>query len=221
MCDPLSDFHREMIDRLRAVAHEGQVASPGRSGSRVRFVVSAAVCAALTLAGVALWIGVRSSSSAPANREYAITTSADGTVTLLVRDVEGVSAANTMLASLGIRARAVRPAAGCAAPANVVPWPRGSVGSSLIVPTPLANPNVAGSFTIGFQPRLIPAGDTLVLAAQEWSTSARKSTGASVGNSGAFYLVRGKAPACVAPIQTGGPKSTWHSLPLRAVGGNG
>lgn len=71
----------------------------------------AAASVALTAAAVAVALTVSASTSPPA---YALVVNPDGSVTLTINELIGVTGANAQLAKLGVRARVARLVPGCA-----------------------------------------------------------------------------------------------------------
>lgn len=141
---------------------------------RARLAASvAALAAVLAAATIAITSGTAPSAA------YAVTRGSDGTVHISIAELTGVSGANAELEKLGVAVRVVPVVAGCKASGEiVVPPPPPSLG------TEIAHAEAG----IAVRPDLIPAGETVVLAA--------KQTGAAVSLTYAFY--RGAAPACVA-----------------------
>ena len=132
---------------------------------------------AVSLVGAAslLALALTATTSAPA---YAVTNNLDGTVTVTIRDIAGVTGANVQLARLGVRARAVPAVVNCSTTAARIPayqW----AGKAL-------RPDPA-SFAVTLRPSEIPNGDTLVLAARQISHDH-----VELG----VMMVRGPAPAC-------------------------
>lgn len=118
------------------------------------------LAAGLGLAGAATALAlILSATNAPA---FAVTRNSNGTVTVTIDQIAGVSGANTELAALGVNARAVRIVQGCTATLQLLPRRTPSV----ILP-PHGNPSVIhphGSQSVTIEPSRIPAGDTVVLA---------------------------------------------------------
>ena len=114
---------------------------------RPRLVAGAGLCLAGGATALAL---ILSATSAPA---FAVTRNSNGTVTVTINQIAGVSGANTELAALGVNARAVPIVQGCTATLQQL-LPKRT--SSVIYPH--------GSRSVTIEPSRIPAGDTLVLA---------------------------------------------------------
>jgi hypothetical protein len=134
-------------------------------------VVGVATAVALTLTATA---------GPPA---YAVTTNPDGTVSVTINQIVGVSGANAELARLHVRARAVPENDDCTAnPPQQVPT--NVFGGGALRGQPVDGVTIV--------PDAIPAGDTLMLVAK------------TSGNSGvlAAIMVRGPVPSCF-----GGPHS--------------
>lgn len=143
----------------------------------------------LGLAGaiVAAAVALTATSGSPA---FALARNSDGSVTLTINQLAGVTGANEELAKLGIRARVARYEAGCVATGNrIAPTPG--------TPYPaqertIVQPLVSGGVDAWrINPNAIPAGDTLSLIASKEPAL----NGATVeGFSAALY--QGPAPAC-------------------------
>ena len=152
-------------------AHPGRVINRGPARRRLLAGTSLGLAGAATAAALALTAG----TAPPA---FAVTSNANGTVTVTINQIAGIAGVNSELAALGVSARAVPIVQGCTA--SVQPLPKGTAPGAV-----LPAPNMQ-SFTI--TPSAIPAGDTVVLAARQ--------SGGAVQTTNA--LVQGAAPACVA-----------------------
>lgn len=80
--------------------------------SRLRTPVIAGTSLGVAGAGAAAVIVLTAGSAAPA---FAVTSHRDGSVSVVIRRIDGIPGANRRLAQLGIRARAVQVAVGCKA----------------------------------------------------------------------------------------------------------
>jgi hypothetical protein len=173
----MSTFEDNLWDEL-VREHHAEHAQPGpainRRPARRRLLASTSL--SLAGAGTAVALALTTGTAAPA---FAVTSNPNGTVTVTISQIAGIAGANSELEALGISARAVPVVQGCTA--TLQPLPKGTAAGAV-----LPAPNMQ-SFTI--TPSLIPAGDTVVLAAQ-LSAGAVQTTDA---------LVQGAAPACVAP----------------------
>jgi hypothetical protein len=137
---------------------------------------------AATLAALAATVAVvaiLSTTGTTPSAAYAVTQNPDGTITVTLGELTGVTGANAQLAKLGVRAKVVPVQAGCTA--------RGESLSGIPPSLSMSIAHVQGQ-GLAIRPDLIPSGDTLVLIA--------KQVGASVGLS--YGLYRGAAPACIA-----------------------
>ena len=138
-----------------------------------------------------LAVGVTASLAAfggGAAQAFAVTPHPDGTVTVSLSDLSGVSGANARLQDLGDRVVVVPVRAGCPSMASL-PHPRDATGK--------VSANVTASKengTITVDAHGIPAGDLMVLAVQQRSNSI------SIGAA----LTAPPAPACVS-MPTGVP----------------
>ena len=112
---------------------------------------------------------------------FAVTPNADGSVTVSISDLSGVSGANARLQDLGDRVVVVPVRAGCPSILSLAhpPNPPGQVSGSVSVSK--------GSGTITVDAHGIPAGDLMVLAVQQ--------TGSTIRMGAA--LTAPPAPACV------------------------
>lgn len=136
--------------------------------------LAAALAAIAAVAAAVTTVTLTSSSSSAA---YAVTEHPDGTVTVTIDELTGVSGANAQLAKVSPNVVVVPILAGCPATGVAVPIPLSLAGV-------LAHIEGQG---VRVQPRVLPAGDTLVLAARQ--------LGAAVGLS--YRLYQGSAPACL------------------------
>jgi hypothetical protein len=137
--------------------------SPGRApGRRRRWRAPlAALGLALAAAVTAIVIGLSSGGGTPA---YAVLSNPDGTVTVTIRQLVGVKAADEKLASLGVPVRVVRSEAGCLLGSGEYKTPRISPDLFQRI-SKLAGPASAASIVI--TPSAIPSGDTIVIGARE------------------------------------------------------
>ncbi len=123
---------------------------------------------------------------------FAVTENPDGSVTLTIDEIIGVSAANAELAKLGVRVRVRRVERGCTA----VGVPDGSHRAQVmktVQMSKLANGFAHIEWIIN--PRAIPPGDTLGLSAQ------RVQHGSVHAAATGIELYRGPAPVCVGPLE--------------------
>ena len=120
---------------------------------------------------------------------FAVTRNPNGTVTVTINQIAGVSGANTELAALGVSATAVPIVQRCTAALQLLP----KESSSPILPSP--GSGLPQSVTI--EPSAIPAGDTVVLAVAQIAGGIQMLDG----------MVQGAAPACVAPASGNGQKA--------------
>lgn len=187
---------------LGAMRHQieiTQMPAPGRfpRAPVVRFASRPRILAGGASAAVAATAAVLAFGAATtAPPAFAVTDNQDGSVTITLNEITGVSALNAKLASMGIAVRAVPVVSGCNATAQVV-GPDGSLepASTLAVTQLPANPRTGGQATlkaITVDPPHTP-GQTEILAA---STSGIALLG---------QVVQGAVPSCVAP---GGPGSS-------------
>jgi hypothetical protein len=157
---------------------------PQRSARRPRPRLLLGTTVGLAGVGTALALLLSAASSSPA---FAVSRNPDGTVTVWVTEVGGIAGANARLAELGVHARAVQVTADCrAARANLIA--RNAKVQRVVAPGRMQKLIVKARF----DPKQIPAGHTLVLAAARAGLAARVEP---------VRLVRGPAPGCfpVAP----------------------
>jgi hypothetical protein len=160
---------------------------PIHSRSRLRRPVVAGTSLGIVGAGTAAVVILTAASSSPA---FAVTTHPNGTVSVVIRRIEGIPGANRRLAELGIHARAVSIADGC----HVLP-PPGAL-RAMAVTTLVRNGHSnwvigrVGTIRAEIRPAQIPSGRTWVIPAVRAGAVVR--------------LVRGRAvpgavPACLPP----------------------
>jgi hypothetical protein len=160
---------------------------PLSSGPRRRLPVIAGASLGVAGASAAAVIVFGAASSPPA---FAVTTHRDGTVSLVIRRLDGISGANRRLAQLGIHVRAVQVDAQCQA--AVAPALR-HVTVAGVTRSRRAGwiGSVEGGVKARIRPQQIARNHTLVIAA--------------VPSKGQVRLVRGRAvrgaiPGCLPPV---------------------
>ena len=184
---------RSLLDAMRHQIHITQMTAPRRlprvpavrSAGHPRIVAGGATAAVAATAAV---LALGAATTAPP--AFAVTDNRDGSVTITLNEITGVSGLNAELASMGIAVRAVPVVSGCNAPVRVV-GPDGSLqpASTLVVSQLPTNPRTGSQSTlraITVAPPPTP-GQTEILAAS---------------NSGIDLLgqiVQGQVPSCVAP----------------------
>ncbi len=164
---------------------------------RRRWALSAVLpVAAAGAAAILLFVA---SGSSPA---FAVTRGTDGTLTITLNDITGVSGANAKLRDLGVNNVVVAPiTAGCTTQIAISYIGTGSAADSPVTLTP-------GE---------IPAGTTVVLAAQQTSQGQIEE---------AIGKVSGSAPTCVEPAPAGGngaptgPVTSQTPAPTNTVSGS-
>jgi hypothetical protein len=189
--ESMSTFEDNLWDELvrehqAEYVHPVRATTSGPARRRLLVGMSLGLAGAATATALALTAG----TVAPA---FAVTSNPNGTVTVTISQIAGISGANTELAALGVRATAIPIVQGCTAALQRLP----KAASGGILSQPSSGP--LQSITI--EPSAIPAGDTVVLAAAQ--------------NAGAVQMtdavVQGVAPACVAPAL--GHKALQKALP--------
>ena len=179
--------------------------------SRTRPLALTAGAAGVVGVGTVLAITLTATTSVPA---YAVTENSDGTVTVTLHDISGVTGINAKLAALGVRARALTPRPDCTEVEHPDPAYR-MVNANT---DPLAVASNAAQGKVVIQPRAIPVGDTLVLTAADFGHGEFMF---SVG------MVLDPAPSCEKqdlqppiisteiPITTGGMAAVPSPIPSR------
>jgi hypothetical protein len=192
--------HQIQITEMPAPRHLPRVPAVRFTG-RPRMLAGGATAAVAAASAAVLAISA-ATTTAPA---FAVTNNQDGSVTITLNEITGVSGLNAKLASMGIAIRAVPLVSGCNAPAQVVgPDGRLQPASTLAV-SQLPNDARTGSpFTLRAITVDPPqtSGQTEILAA---STSGIDLLG---------QTVQGQVPSCVAPAG-----STPPAAGTSAVGG--
>jgi hypothetical protein len=160
---------------------------PLSSGPRRRLPMIAGASLGVAGASAAAVVVLGAASSPPA---FAVTTHSDGTVSLVIRRIDGIAGANRRLAQLGIHVRAVQVDAHCQA--AVAPALRHvTVASFRRNRRAEWTGGVEGGVKARIRPQQIARNHTLVIAA--------------VPNKGQVRLVRGRAvrgaiPICLPPV---------------------
>jgi hypothetical protein len=135
---------------------------------------------AATLAALAATVAVvtiLSTTGTTPSSAYAVTQNPDGTITVTIEELTGVTGANSQLARLAVNVRVVPVKAGCPAPTGIVPTPPSLAAR-------IAHTQGQG---LAIRPDLVPAGETLLLTARE--------AGPVVDLS--YSLYRGALPSCI------------------------
>ncbi len=171
-----------------------------RSLRGIRLAVGSAIILGVTIA-LALTGGT---STTPA---YGVAVNADGSVTLTLNEVIGVSGANEALERLGVRARIARIESGCIQTAEPIHGPPGEQSNQQL--QQMVESQKAGEGLSGLEwvihPHAIPPGDTVLITAQlanegrpvaTYHGKAISAVGSSLG------LYRGAAPTCQPPAET-------------------
>jgi hypothetical protein len=151
----------------------------------------AAGAVAVTGVIVAAALTITASNSPPA---YALVVHANGTVTLTINELVGISPVNAQLARLGVRARVARVEPGCTAEGHFIRTrlhlhPK----SGLPVEPEKLRPGLGGIRMV-IHPSEIPPGDTLLLTARRMDGTHDGAPFQALGMSMGLY--RGPAPAC-------------------------
>jgi hypothetical protein len=164
----------DLVDEHGPALAVAQRATPPRGRGRPRVLAAVGAFGLVgVVTAVALTLTVTGASPA-----FAVTRNADGTVTVTIRQIEGVSGANAELARLGVRARAVTPDPGCTSDpvrARVSAFAGGALRPG------------GGQDAVTISPGLIPVHETLVLVAEQISGGRTAM---------AAFMVVGSAPNC-------------------------
>ena len=161
-------------------AELASISRPARRGRATRPRLLAGTTAALAVAGAVVAFVLGAASTAPA---FAVSSNHDGTVSVVVTRLGAIHGLNAQLAKLGYRARFVQVMSGCAVPSPVA-----------IDLLRLHHARVTwvtvdrGSVHARFDPRMIPAGQTLVVSAWQAGRQIKVSSG---------HVLPGAAPACL------------------------
>jgi hypothetical protein len=160
-----------------------------------RRILAGGAAAAVAAGAAALLAISAATTAAPA---FAVTNNPDGSVTITLNEISGVSDLNAKLASMGIAVRAVPVVSGCTATAQVVMRDGSVQPAAALAVTPLGtNPRTESPATLNqitTNPPQAP-GQTEILAAS------------STGFDLLAQLVQGQVPSCVAP--GGSTPTSW------------
>jgi hypothetical protein len=181
-----------LLSAMRHQIHITEMHAPRRlpRAPAVRFAGRPRLLAGGATAAVAATAAVLAFGAATtAPPAFAVTDNQDGSVTITLNEITGVSALNAKLASMGIAVRAVPVVSSCTATAQVV-GPDGSLqpAATLAVTQLPTNPRTGGQSTlraVTVDPSHTP-GQTEILAAS--------STGIALLG----QVVQGQIPSCVA-----------------------
>ncbi|MGH2866246.1 MAG: hypothetical protein ACRDNK_01580 [Solirubrobacteraceae bacterium] len=159
---------------------------PLRRRSRPGVPVLAGTSLGVVGAGVAAVIVLTAASSSPA---FAVNRHADGTVSVVIRRIEGIAGANRRLEFLGIRARAVAVSGVCPAapPPGLTRVTMATVRGRSVNWVGVA----PGRMAERIRPTQIPVGRTLVIPAVPGGAVVRLVHGRAVS---------GPVPACLPPV---------------------
>ena len=181
----MGSFEDQLWTEL-ARAHGDELAEatrpPARRG-RGRPIALAGGAIGMAGAVTALSLTLTATTSTPA---YAVTRNGDGTVTITLQDMLGVSGANAELAKLGVPVRVLPMVAGCHEKIDPAPGATPSMFLDVIV-----QPTAADDNNVTVRLARIPAGDTLLLNYQRFYQH-----GIADGVGGVMTFVRGPAPSC-------------------------
>ncbi len=155
-----------------------------RHGRRARARVLAGTTVGLAAVGTTLALVLGAASTTPA---FAVTRNHNGTVTIALQAIAAIPDANAKLAGSGLRVKVVQVKAGCGVANGSVPPALTAARRARDQSHLVARPAQVGA---RFDPRKIPAGKVLVIAA--WRA------GRSVHVRPA-HLMSGGVPACLPP----------------------
>jgi hypothetical protein len=158
----MGNFEDELWTDLLQAHGDGLATAqrPAQRRARTRPLALTAGAVGVVGVGTVLALTLTATTSVPA---YAVTENSDGTVTITLHDISGVTGVNAKLAALGVRARAVTPRPDCMA--VEIPDPTDWTANANTNPLTVASNVAQGKVVI--QPRAIPVGVTLVLMAEE------------------------------------------------------
>ena len=141
-------------------AELAQITRPAsRQGHGLRRRVLAGMSLGVAGGGAAVAIVLTAAGSSPA---FAVTRNQDGTVSVVIRQLDAIHGANARLAALGLKAKFVQVPAGCVPPppqANV-PFP---IGAKRLRRSWVRV--VGGSVKAQLDPREVPPGQTVIVGA--------------------------------------------------------
>ena len=207
----MTKFADQLLDDLMrehgpALAHARPSAArprPAVTGRKLLLAGAGGVAVAAAATGVLVAGG-----GTPA---YAVTTHADGTVTLAVTRLSGISGANGALHKLGDRVVVVPVEPGCPSLGSLRPPNVPLAGHPYVQTTVGIGGSATGSVTVNAKG--IPAGDILVVGVETTTT------GTTHGSMGGGRLTSPPAPSCISlPAQPAPPAPGGSG---RAHGGNG
>lgn len=144
---------------------------------RTRRTVVSVVAVAAVLCALAVAVLLLSNTHPSSSEAYAVSQAPDGTVTVSINELTGISGANEQLAGLGVRVRVAAVEADCTQTGQIV-----RVAPAVI--SELASFNRQG---VTIKPELVPREATLVLSARQ--------VGGIVGLS--YGLYSDPAPTCI------------------------
>ena len=167
-----------------------RVSAPPKVRVKPAWLVAPTIAVAVAIGLLALVV-LQISSTPTAPAAYAVSAHTDGTVTVAIRDISGVTGANAKLSDLRVRARAVPTVSGCTAKPNIIAV---NLAPMLNLPEHMTNGLPEHQMIVRQQvtlrPSAIPAGEMLILAATETGHGATREVGLD------FFLIRGRVPAC-------------------------
>lgn len=191
---------RLWVDLLDEPEAERALAARQPSGNLKRARRAPLAAGGLVLVGALLVAVLMLTGGTSATPAYAVALNADGSVTLTLNEVLGVTGANEALEKLGVRVRIARVEAGCAATADPIHGPGEPSGQQLMS---MVEPQRTAGEGWTIHPDAIPQGDTVLITAQLanggrpviFRGKAITAVGSSIG------LYRGAAPTCRAPAR--------------------
>ncbi len=184
----MSDFEDNLWREVQRTygAALSDAPDPLHRPSRLRRPVLAGTSLGVVGGSVAAVILLTAASSSPA---FAVTRHSDGTVSVVIRRIEGIAGANRRLQFLGIRARAVAVSGFCRA---VPPRALAQVSVATVRGRSVNWVRVApGRMAERIRPAQIPAGRTLVIPTVPGGAAVRLVHG---------RVVSGPVPACLPPV---------------------
>jgi hypothetical protein len=174
----------EIVEQHGGLLAQAPARAPVRPRRLRRRAPLAAIGLALAAGLAALVIGVGRNAGTSA---YAVVANPDGTVTVTIRELEGVAPANRRLTMLGVPVRIAAVTADCPAaahPLKPAPLPLASARRAFEFEGPPGEPSAR------VDPAAIPKGDTLLLSAAERRPGIVSLRG---------LVIEGEAPPCRPP----------------------
>jgi hypothetical protein len=195
MSDLITRFEADLLDAAERLHRDQHQVPRWRRPRRAPLTIGALALLGATVAAI---LSLTAASIRVTPAAFAVTRNADGSVTLTLYEVIGVTGANRALARLGVRVRIPRTEPGCAQTAARV-QARG--GLLQMVEPSSVHEGLSGKVWI-IHPAAIPTGDTLLIKAElangdrpvgTFKARPIRAAGSTMG------LYRDPAPTCERP----------------------